>query len=230
MTQSNKGRGADTLTTPTTRVDDTGSAGLIHFRDGMPVTDSLTIAREFGRSHKHVLRTLDSLIEEGSIDRPNFEPISYTDGQNRKQRMIELDERGALIAMPFVGGRNSRAGQVRLVDAFLKLRSAARSHAAAIDATNEPSSVLDRRSLYRHAADMVALRRLSFANAYRALNNYAGTTCFRDMSKRDVVAADGFADRLLAGDASRHDFDRIDSNRAELNGDTPQLSLLEDIR
>ena len=37
--------------------------------------------------------------------------------------MIELAERGALIAMPFIGGRNSRAGQVRLVDAFMALRA-----------------------------------------------------------------------------------------------------------
>ncbi|WP_176314668.1 Rha family transcriptional regulator [Burkholderia vietnamiensis] len=99
---------------------------LVRLRGGATVTDSLTIAREFGRHHKHVLRTLDSLIADGTVDRPNFEPVTYTDEMNRAQRMIELDERGALIAMPFIGGRNSRAGQVRLVDAFLSMR--ARTH------------------------------------------------------------------------------------------------------
>lgn len=94
----------------------------LRLRNGVPTINSLTIAREFGRHHKHVLRTLDSLIADGTINRPNFEPVDYVDAKGEKRRMIDLDERGALIAMPFIGGRRSRAGQVRLVDAFLALR------------------------------------------------------------------------------------------------------------
>jgi phage regulator Rha-like protein len=111
------GPGSALTTTP-------AASSLVHVSYGKPVTDSLAIAREFGRQHKHGLRTLDSLIADGTINRPNFGPISYTDELNRPQRLIELDERAALIAMPFIGGRNSRIGQVRLVDAFLATRAA----------------------------------------------------------------------------------------------------------
>lgn len=133
----------------TTLEKQTGRArdlALVHVRGGDLVTDSLTIAREFGRRHDHVLRMLDSLITDSTISRPNFEETSYADEWNRQQRMIELDERGALIAMLFVGGRNSRRGQVRLVDAFLALRRE-------LVARNEP----DCHSARRDAATNFAL-------------------------------------------------------------------------
>lgn len=98
------------------------SSAIVHLHQGKPVTDSLTIAREFGRQHKNVLQSLDGLIEGGTIGRLEFKPSSYLTEQGKKQRMIQLTERGALIAMPFIGGKNSRAGQVRLVNAFLALR------------------------------------------------------------------------------------------------------------
>jgi Rha family phage regulatory protein len=107
----------DALTSP-------GTGELVHLHKGKPVTDSLTIAREFGRSHKNVLASLDALIADGTISRLEFKPRNYTDERGKQQRMIELTERGALIAMPFIGGKKSRAGQVRLVDAFMAMRDA----------------------------------------------------------------------------------------------------------
>lgn len=95
---------------------------LVHLHLGRPVTDSLAIAKEFHRRHDNVLQKLDELIEHGTISRLDFKDANYTDEQGKQRRMIELTERGALIAMPFIGGRNSRAGQVRLVDAFMALR------------------------------------------------------------------------------------------------------------
>lgn len=98
------------------------SSAVVHLYQGKPVTDSLTIAREFGRPHKNVLQSLDSLIADGTINRLEFKPVKFTDAKGEQRRMIELTERGALIAMPFIGGKNSRAGQARLVDAFLAMR------------------------------------------------------------------------------------------------------------
>ena len=101
----------------------TTNGALVHFNMGKPVTDSLAIAHEFASRHDNVLQKLDGLIVDGTIGRLDFKESSYLNEQNKKQRMIELAERGALIAMPFIGGRNSRAGQVRLVDAFMSLRA-----------------------------------------------------------------------------------------------------------
>lgn len=95
---------------------------LIQIADGDAWITSLVIAEEFGRPHKNVLRAIDSLIEDGTIDRLSFEPISYTDEMNRAQRAYQLNERAALIAMPFIGGKKSREGQRKLVDAFMAMR------------------------------------------------------------------------------------------------------------
>ncbi|MDP3842354.1 MAG: Rha family transcriptional regulator [Oxalobacteraceae bacterium] len=95
---------------------------IVHLHQGKPVTDSLTIAREFGRPHKNVLQSIGDLIEDGTISRLEFKPRDYIDERGKTQPMIELSERGALVAMPFIGGKKSREGQARLVDAFLALR------------------------------------------------------------------------------------------------------------
>lgn len=96
--------------------------------DGKIVTDSLTISNEFDRSHAHVLRSLDKLIANGRLNQSksgsvdDFNVTEYRDAKGEMRRMIELTERGALIAMPFIGGSKSEEGQVRLVDAFTSMR------------------------------------------------------------------------------------------------------------
>lgn len=104
------------------------STAIVHLHCGKPVTNSLAISREFGRRHDNVLQSLDGLIEDGTINRLEFKAVKFTDAKGEQRRMIELTERGALIAMPFIGGKQSRIGQVRLVDAFLAMRDDLVSH------------------------------------------------------------------------------------------------------
>lgn len=92
---------------------------LINVRQSKPVPDSQLIAREFGRRHKSVLKSIDDLIEDSTTSRPEFKPRDYTAERGKKRRLIELAERGPFIALPFIGGNNSRAVQVRVGDAFL---------------------------------------------------------------------------------------------------------------
>jgi len=80
-------------------------------------TTSLVIAEQFGRPHKSVLRSLDTLK-----DRLKFVPISYSDSYGREQKLYQLDERAFLIAMPFIGGKKSVDGQIALVDEFMRLK------------------------------------------------------------------------------------------------------------
>lgn len=84
---------------------------------GVASTNSLLIAECFGRAHKDVLKSLDKLAA-----RRGFAPSAYIDESGKSNRMYELTERQALIAMPFIGGLKSEDGQVMLVDAFLALR------------------------------------------------------------------------------------------------------------
>lgn len=110
------------ITQPRWRKPAPASSALVHIHQGEPITDSLTIAGEFRRRHDNVLQSLDALIADGTISCLDFKERDYTDVRGKEQRMVELTERGALIAMPFIGGRNSRTDQVRLVDAFMTMR------------------------------------------------------------------------------------------------------------
>ncbi|MFA6163974.1 MAG: Rha family transcriptional regulator [Methylobacter sp.] len=85
--------------------------------------DSRDIAKEFGRQHKNILQTLDDLLAEGIISRLESKPRNYKN-RGKEYRRYELNKSGFLKAMPFIGGRKSREGQSRFVDAFLKMEVA----------------------------------------------------------------------------------------------------------
>jgi phage regulator Rha-like protein len=85
--------------------------------------DSRDIAKEFGRKHKSVLRTIDDLIVDKTISRHEFVPRNYKK-RGKEYRHFELNKAGCLKAMPFIGGRKSREGQCRFVDEFLRIEAA----------------------------------------------------------------------------------------------------------
>jgi Rha family phage regulatory protein len=95
---------------------------IIEIDHGKPMVSSLTIANEFGRTHKNVLQSIDNLIKEGTLTGLGFKPSEYIDESGKANRMYLLDERSSLIAMPFIGGKKAKEGQSRLVDAYLFYR------------------------------------------------------------------------------------------------------------
>lgn len=90
----------------------------------------------------------------------------------------------------------------------------------------ELSTVKDRTPLYHGAVDIVVTYRLSFGKAYQALNWFAGVDGFPRMTKKQASEASGFVRRLLAGDATQKDFERIEVNRAQIKGESPQMTLI----
>jgi len=99
-------------------------APIVYLQQGMPATDSVVIARECGRRPASVLRTLDALIEEGTISLLQFKERDYLDDRGNIRRKIELTEAGAFIAMPYIGGRMARMGKVKMGSAFLSMHNA----------------------------------------------------------------------------------------------------------
>jgi len=91
---------------------------LVTVNNGIASTTSVIIAEQFGRAHKSVL---NSLSKFGG--RHEIEPSFYLAGNGKYEKCYVLNERQALIAMPFIGGLKSEEGQVALVDAFLALRN-----------------------------------------------------------------------------------------------------------
>ena len=98
---------------------------LVSEHAGRPVTTSIIIAEQFSRPHKNVLQSIDALVEDGILQRGldielTLRDVNGPNGSVRQERIYRLNKRAALIAMPFIGGKKSRLGQVKLVDAFLR--------------------------------------------------------------------------------------------------------------
>lgn len=106
--------------TPTKTILSTKIKLVIHGSNNQVCISSLDIAKEFGRPHKNVLPILDGLLADGTISRLESKPRNYMK-LGRKYRYFELNKAGFLKAMPFIGGKKSREGQKRLVDAFMDL-------------------------------------------------------------------------------------------------------------
>lgn len=114
---------ANTNQIDNSKTSETSLSLIIHGGNNQICVDSRDIAKEFGREHKSVLRTIDDLIADGTISRHEFVPRNYKK-RGKEYRHFELNKAGCLKAMPFIGGRKSREGQRRFVDEFLRIEAA----------------------------------------------------------------------------------------------------------
>ena len=96
---------------------------LVFIEQGRLKTNSVIVANANNRRHDNVMQAIKGLIRSGHLGSLDFKETYYTDIQGKRQPMLELTERGFLIAMPFIGGTKSRDGQVKLVNAFLEQRA-----------------------------------------------------------------------------------------------------------
>lgn len=90
---------------------------LVNVVDKKVVTTSLKVAEMFEKEHKHVMRSIRDLIDDG-IDKSNFGLISQKDSMNREQYVYILDRKGfTLLAMGFTG-KEALKFKVAYIDAF----------------------------------------------------------------------------------------------------------------
>jgi len=84
--------------------------GLLDVKDlvvmgkgGKPMTDSLKVAKVFGKAHKNVIQSIEKLIEKDVL---KFQPISIADAYGRLQPAFEMDRDGfALLTFGFTGDK-----------------------------------------------------------------------------------------------------------------------------
>jgi Rha family phage regulatory protein len=99
------------------------SDNLVEIRNGNPMVSSLKVAEIFGRKHSAVMRSIRTVLVEQLGE--CVAASTYKDTQGKDRSMYWLDEREALVIMPFLGGKNAMQGQVKLVDAYLAYHRAA---------------------------------------------------------------------------------------------------------
>lgn len=73
-------------------------------REERTVVTSLDVSETFGKSHKNVLRDIETLGCSNEFNRLNFEPISYKDSMHRKQKAYAMTRDGfTLLVMGYTG-------------------------------------------------------------------------------------------------------------------------------
>jgi Rha family phage regulatory protein len=98
-------------------------ADLVEIKHNKPMVSSLVIAELFGRRHDSVLRSIRQVVIEQLGVHVFAE--TYKDNQGKERPLYWLEERAALIVMPFLGGKKAMDGQMKLVDAYLAYHRAA---------------------------------------------------------------------------------------------------------
>lgn len=172
--------------------------------------DSNIMAELFDRSHRNLMRDLEKLMVDGTINVLNLERISYRDSRGRDQSGYRLPEREAMILMPFLGGKKSAQGQAKLVDEFLRMRKElnriARVQATVAYQQARIGGKVDR----RHFTDAV---QAMADRAHRRLDSTTPVGTFMKSATKTVTRAlflfeegekvDGIRDRLTAKQLNR---------------------------
>ena len=87
------------------------------------VTDSLTVADNFGKRHDKVLRSIENLMKNDEDGRLIFGETKYTDSHNRNQKKYIMDRRAfSILCMGFTG-KKALKWKKRFYDAFEALEN-----------------------------------------------------------------------------------------------------------
>jgi Rha family phage regulatory protein len=105
---------------------------LIQEVNDVPMINTKNLADMFEREHSHVMRSLRGLIDEGFISLDDFVASDYVNTRGQTQPCYAMTEKAALIAMPFIGGKKSKEGQVKLVNEFIQYRERAQTAVPAV--------------------------------------------------------------------------------------------------
>jgi len=96
--------------------------------DGKLMASSLNIAEVFGKRHDNVLRVIDNILQMKELGLLTFEESSYTDIQNKKQRMILLDEEFTTILIMGFTGKEAIKFKLLYTQEFIRMRNLLNSH------------------------------------------------------------------------------------------------------
>jgi Rha family phage regulatory protein len=86
--------------------------------DGVPVVTSMEVAKRFGKDHFHVMRDIETLMNQGVRVASNFGCSSYKASNGKTYRSFEMNRDGfSLLAMGFTGSK-AVEWKLAFLDAF----------------------------------------------------------------------------------------------------------------
>ena len=107
---------------------------------GQAITNSLLVAKKFGKDHKHVLESIRKLMTaENSAVLHMFEESTYINEQNKTQPMYLMNRDGfTLLAMGFTGTK-AMEFKIDYINAFNKMESKIKKSIAVLPDFTDPA-------------------------------------------------------------------------------------------
>ena len=107
---------------------------------GQAITNSLLVAKKFGKDHKHVLESIRKLMTaENSAVLHMFEESTYINEQNKTQPMYLMNRDGfTLLAMGFTGVK-AMEFKIDYINAFNKMESKIKKSIAVLPDFTDPA-------------------------------------------------------------------------------------------
>jgi Rha family phage regulatory protein len=107
---------------------------------GQAITNSLLVAKKFGKDHKHVLESIRKLMTaENSAVLQMFEESTYINEQNKTQPMYLMNRDGfTLLAMGFTGVK-AMEFKIDYINAFNKMESKIKKSIAILPDFTDPA-------------------------------------------------------------------------------------------
>lgn len=96
---------------------------LVQVSDGRLVTTSLLIAQNFGKKHKHVLESINSLECSQEFGETNFRLSSYISNQNKELPMYEITRDGFVFLCMGFTGATAATWKERYINAFNQMEN-----------------------------------------------------------------------------------------------------------
>ena len=173
--------------------------------------DRFEEGKHFHKVTGHGLEILRLSLSESQISPKTRSLILWTErGAARHAKMLETDQAWDVFE--------------QLEDSYF---SGACHRAAPAALAKGRSTTRDRLPLYHFAVDTMVNHQINFNKAYALVNLFAGTRCFKDMSKEQVAEVAEFCDRFALGQDTRNDWQRIANNQADLFGEPRQLDMVQ---
>ena len=111
---------------------------------GQAITNSLLVAKKFGKDHKHVLESIRKLMTaENSAVLQMFEESTYINEQNKTQPMYLMNRDGfTLLAMGFTGTK-AMEFKIDYINAFNKMESKIKKSIAFLPDFTDPAAAAE---------------------------------------------------------------------------------------
>ena len=98
---------------------------FVSLHDGRPATTSVEIAKFFGKTHFHVMRSIKDLVEQLSdnFNQSNFGLASYLDEQAKSRPMYIIRKDGFMLLVMGYTGKKALALKLAYIEAFNRMEA-----------------------------------------------------------------------------------------------------------